>query len=82
MSSENDTILEFNQYMKSYKMPYIIYADIESLIKNIWIDLQRIQKNLQQHIYVSIFLANIQCQQFGHLIIQKASILCFAGKIV
>ena len=28
-------ILEFNQYMKSDEMPYIIYADIESLIKNI-----------------------------------------------
>ena len=26
-------ILGFNQYMKSDKMPYIIYADVESLIK-------------------------------------------------
>ena len=33
MPSEKDNILEFNQYMKSDKMPYIIYADIESLIK-------------------------------------------------
>ena len=33
MPSEKDDILEFNQYMKSDKMPYIIYADIESLIK-------------------------------------------------
>ena len=33
--SENDNILEFNQYMKSDKMPYIIYSDIESLIKKI-----------------------------------------------
>ena len=33
--SEKDIILEFNQYMKSDKMPYIIYADIESLIKKI-----------------------------------------------
>ena len=28
-------ILEFNQYMKSDEMPYIIYADIESLISKI-----------------------------------------------
>ena len=35
MSSETDVILEFNQYMKSGKMPYIIYADIQSLIKKI-----------------------------------------------
>ena len=27
-------ILEFNRYMKSDKIPYIIYTYIESLIKN------------------------------------------------
>ena len=30
MPSEKDKILVFNQYMKSDKMPYVIYADIES----------------------------------------------------
>ena len=30
-----DNILEFNQYMKSDKMPYIIYADMQSLLKKI-----------------------------------------------
>ena len=35
MPSEKDNILELNQYMKSYKMPYIIYADIEYLIEKI-----------------------------------------------
>ena len=35
MPSEKDSILEFNQYMKSDKMPYIIYAYVESLIKKI-----------------------------------------------
>ena len=35
MPSEKENILEFNQYMKLDKMPYIIYADIESLIKKI-----------------------------------------------
>ena len=33
MSLEKEKILEFNQYMKSDKMQFIIYADIESLIK-------------------------------------------------
>ena len=33
MTSEKNNILGFNQYTKSDKMPYIIYADIESLIK-------------------------------------------------
>ena len=36
MPSEKCSILNFNQYMKPDKMPYIIYADIESLIKNRW----------------------------------------------
>ena len=35
MPSEKDKILEFNQYMKSDKMPYSIYAAIESLIKKL-----------------------------------------------
>ena len=33
MSLEKEKILEFNQYMKSDKMQFIIYADIGSLIK-------------------------------------------------
>ena len=35
MQSEKNEILEFNQYMKSDKMPNIIYAEIRSLIKKI-----------------------------------------------
>ena len=35
MPSEKDNILEFNRYMKSDKMLYIIYSDIETLIKKI-----------------------------------------------
>ena len=34
MPSQKDNILQFNQYMKSDKMPYI-YADLESLINKI-----------------------------------------------
>ena len=32
MPSQKDNILKFNQYIKPNKMPYIIYADLESLI--------------------------------------------------
>ena len=35
MLSQEDNILEFNQCLKSNKIPCIIYADIESLIKKI-----------------------------------------------
>ena len=31
MPSEKDNILKFNQYMKSDKMPFIIYSDLESI---------------------------------------------------
>ena len=33
--SENDKILEFNQYQKSDKAPFIIYADLECIIEKI-----------------------------------------------
>ena len=35
MILEKDNILEFNQYMKSNKIPYIIYVDFQSLNKKI-----------------------------------------------
>ena len=35
MPSEKVNILEFNQYMNSDKMPYIIYGDIKSLSRKI-----------------------------------------------
>ena len=35
MPSENDKMLNFNQYMKSDKIPYIIYVGIQYLIKKI-----------------------------------------------
>ena len=47
LSSGKNNILEFNQQMKIGKMSYIIYADIESLIKKIE-DVQTMQRNLQQ----------------------------------
>ena len=78
MSSEKDNILQFEQYMKSDKMSYVIYADI-MLIKR-KMDAQIIHKVLHQKKQtnkqtikkpkqVNIFLLDIQCQQFGHLII-------------
>ena len=81
MPSEKDNILEFNQYMKSDKMSYTIYADIESLIRKI----NRCANNPETSStknQVRIFLVDIQCQQFGDLIIQKTSILYIWEKII
>ena len=65
MSSEKDNILKFNQYMKSDKMPYITYADVESLIKKIGVCANNSDKILQQQKYVSIFFADIQYRNLG-----------------
>ena len=35
MPSEETKILEFNQYQKSVKAPFIIYADLEYIIEKI-----------------------------------------------
>ena len=35
MPSEDTKILEFNQYQKSDKAPFIIYADLECIIEKI-----------------------------------------------
>ena len=81
MSSEKDNILQFNQYMKSDKISYIIYADTESLIKK-QIDVQIIQKILQQQKLESIFLVdifNVNYMAFDNI---YKSILYIVEKIV
>ena len=87
MSLEKEKILEFNQYMKSDKMQFIIYSDIESLIKKKrWMCKQfnSVTTKLRE------FLANTQFQQFRHLITQKTyfiswkrfceNVLCFSKR--
>ena len=81
MPSEQNYILESNEYMNSDKIPCIIYADIGYLIKEID-GYANNKTNLQQQKQVRIFLVDIQCQQFGHFIIYKASILYITEKIV
>ena len=81
MPTEKNKILKFNEYMESDKMPYIIQAALESLIKK-QMDMKIIPKVLQQQKQVSIFLVNFQSQQFGDLIIKKTSILYIVEKIV
>ena len=67
--------------MRSDKIIYFIYADIESLIKK-QIKLHIIQKILQQEKLESTFLVDIQHQKFEHFISQKGNILYIAEKIV
>ena len=59
MPSERDTLLQFNQYRKQDKMQYIIYDDMESIIKKI----DGCVNNPEW-----AYSLDIQCLQFGHLI--------------
>ena len=70
MPTQKNNILEFNQYMKSDKMLYMIHSDIEPLIEktdNSNNDLEKSSttKKKKQKIYFVV----IQCQLFGHFII-------------
>ena len=42
--SEDTKILEFNQYQKSYKAPFIIYADLELMDVKTTLKIHRQQK--------------------------------------
>ena len=57
---KKDNILEFNQYMKSDKMPNIIYADNESLIKKINGFVNN-PDNSSSKKKVTIIFADVQC---------------------
>ena len=67
--SGKDNILEFNQYIKSDKMPYIIYADIESLIKKIDVCANNPEKsstaNISEHILCRYSMVTIWA--FNHI---------------
>ena len=54
MPFQKDNILKFNKYMKSNKMPYIIYADFGSLIKKLEVCAKNSEKSSITKIYEHI----------------------------
>ena len=79
MPSEKDNTLEFNPYVKSDKIPYIIYADVK--FKKID-DCANNPYNYSTKKLEGIFFVDIQCHLYGILIIYKTSILYIMGKIL
>ena len=65
LPTQKNNVSEFNQYMKSDKMQYIIYVDIESLIQKM--DNHKTIFNNKNG--KNIFLVPSQYQLFGDLII-------------
>ena len=66
MPSEDTEILECNQYHKTDKAPFIIYADLESLIEKID-DCKIALKIYLQQKQVNIFHQVFPCLQYRHL---------------
>ena len=64
MPSEDTKILEFNQYQKFDKAPFIIYADLECKLENI--NGSYLEIPLQRK-YANIFHQAFQCLQYHHL---------------
>ena len=67
MRFEDTKILEYNQYQQSDKAPFIIYADLECIIKKIDGCKNNPEnsstKNVSEHISSGFF----QCLQYLHL---------------
>ena len=68
MPHDENKILEFNQYLKSIKSPYLIYSGRESLNKKIG-RCKNNRKNHPQQNLVNIFDVVTQCLLYTHLMI-------------
>ena len=66
MPSEDTKILKFNQYQKSVKAPFIIYADLQCLIEKID-GCKNNFENLSARKVGNIFNQVFQCLQYRHL---------------
>ena len=81
MSIENNEILKYNHGEKSLKVPFVIYADLESLLEKI-LSCQKILKNLTQRKKLSIHLQVTHCLQIVFLMQQKINLILTEGKTV
>ena len=81
MTSKDTKILEFNQYQKSDKAPFIIYANLEQLREKID-GCKNDPKAHPQEKYSNIFYQVSQRVQYLHLETEKSSIMYTEVNIV
>ena len=81
MPEEDNKILKYNHGEKSIKLPFIIYADLESLLEKMNTCIV-ILKNHQQLKEINIHALVIHCLHNVHLIQQKISLIITEAKIV
>ena len=77
MPKEYNKILKYNNGKKSIKVPFIIYADLESLLEK----MSTCHNNLEKSSTI-IQLLVIQCLQIVYLIQQKVSLIPIEVKTV
>ena len=80
MLFQDTKILEFNQYQKSDRAPFIIYADLESLIEKIGGCKNNPENSSTTKISKPIS-SGFQCVQYLHLEAKKVSIMYTELKI-
>ena len=81
MPEEDNKILKYNHGEKFMKLPFIIYADLESLLEEMSTCIV-ILKNHQQLKEINIHALVIHCLHNVHLIQQKISLIITEAKIV
>ena len=78
MYFEGTKMLEFNQYSKCNKMPYIFYEDLESLIRKIGGCVNNPEKAIYNNIISHV---GIQFLKYRHLIVYEISAIYKEAKI-
>ena len=81
MPKEDNKKLKYNHGEKSMKVPFIIYADLESLLEKNE-HLHSNPKNHQELKQINTQLLLIHCLHIAHLIQQKISLVIIEAKIV
>ena len=74
-------ILEFNQYQKSDKAPFIVYADLKCFNRNRLLDVKIILAHYLQQKQVNIFHQDFQYLQYQQFKAQKISMMYTEVKI-
>ena len=81
MPSEHTKILEFNQYQKPVKGPFIIYEDLECLTKNFG-ECKNNPENSSTSKVDEHFSSGSLISTYHHLIAQKINMMYAEVKIV
>ena len=80
MPNEDNKLLKYNHEEKSMKAPFIIYADLECLLKKMHSCQNNFQKSYTKKNKLSIRFLVIQCLQVVRLSLTKNKLGCYRDK--